>query len=334
MKRFLKRIVLFIGVPLVVLLAVYLVTDPYKTLRPFSLDYFVETNREYISTELFLRNDPKYHYNSFVFGSSRCCGINTYHWKHYLPEGARPYLFQAWGETLTGIAQKINYLDRNGNAIDHAMVLLDVPSSLGPEQLPKTVLSIKNYRFSGQPRWAYQARSFYGFVQKPSQWISAIGNFVDPPVNVAFFDTITNDWDANNREADLSRQPEKPCLKDCSPKVKSVFFKQIEGKTDADLRESEPLINEVLLTLLKQIKSVFDKHHTDYRIVITPAYCYANPSLNRGDRRILEDLFGVDRVYDYSGKNDLTVDYDNFSDPNHFGLCVGWQIIEDIYNSK
>ena len=103
MKKFLIRIISFVGIPIVVVLIVYLITDPFKTLRPFSFQYFDGTNRDYLSSELFLRNDSIYHYNSFIFGSSRCCGFNTYHWKHYLPIGARQYLFQAWGETLTGI---------------------------------------------------------------------------------------------------------------------------------------------------------------------------------------------------------------------------------------
>ena len=36
------------------LAVIYLVTDPYKTLRPFSLEYFDSTNRDYLSSELFL----------------------------------------------------------------------------------------------------------------------------------------------------------------------------------------------------------------------------------------------------------------------------------------
>ena len=54
--------------------------------------------------------------------------------------------------------------------------------------------------------------------------------------------------------------------------------------------------------------------------------------INAKDLEILQDIFGQDKVFDYSGKNDITTDCYNFSDPNHFGLSVGWQIIEDLYN--
>ena len=332
MKRFLKRIGLFFGVPFIVLLVIFLVTDPFRTLHPFSLKYFSKINREYFSTELFLYNDSIYHYNSFVFGSSQCCGINTFHWKHYLPEGASQYLFQAWGETVTGIAQKVAFLDQRGSAIDHALVVLDIPGSFVKKQLSFSALSIKSYRITGMPRWVYQGYLFFGFAQSPSKWLSSIQQCLDPELMVVTVDTISNDWSLNNRNCDIGVRPPKGNLANSSPKSKAVFFKQIEGKTDADLRESDPLITEDLLDRLKEIKAVFDKHHTDYRIMISPSYCYVNPSINHEDLRLLQELFGADKVFNYTGKNDITVDYNNFTDPNHFGLCAGWDIIEDIYN--
>lgn len=332
MKRFLIRILSFLGIPTLVLLAVYLITDPFKTLRPFSLQYFDETNRDYLSSELFLRNDPQYHYNAFIFGSSRCCGFNTYHWKHYLPGDVRQYLFQAWSESLTGMEQKIDYLDKNGNAIDHAIVMLDIPGSFSKEQSPQEVLSIKHYTFSGQPKLTFQAVFFTGFMLKPSKWISAITEYFRPAQTVFPTDTVSNDWKRDNQYVDIAFQPQKDSLSDCSAISKASFLKQIENLSDADLQISEPLINDDFLRQLMHIKAVFDRHHTDYRIVVSPAYCYTNPAINPKDLALLREIFGSDRVFDYSGKNEMTADYNNFSDPGHFGPCVGWQIIEDMYN--
>ena len=314
------------------MLVVYLITDPFKTLRPFSFQYFDETNRDYISSELFLKNNPKYHYNSFIFGSSACCGFNTYHWKHYLPDGASQFLFQAWGETLTGIEQKIDYLDKNGNSIDNAIVMFNIPGTFDKNQLPKAVLSIKHYKFSGQSRMAFQACLFVGFAQKPSKWFSSIKHCFSPSIKPFPADTISNDWNVDNRNVDVAIQPPKDSLNLCSAITKAAFFKEIENKTDLDLKESEPLVTKAFLGQLNHIKAIFDKHHTDYRIIIAPAYCYNHPKINAEDMRILQDVFGEDNVFDYSGKNDITVDYNNFTDPNHFGLCAGWDIIEDIYN--
>lgn len=332
MKRYLIRILLFLGLPILVLLAVYYITDPFKTLRPFSLQYFDDTNRDYLSTELFLRNDSVYHYNSFIFGSSRCCGFNTYHWKHYLPEESRQFMFQAWGETLTGIEEKIDYIDNNGNEINNAFVLFDIPGTFVKDQLPKSVVKIKHYKFSGQSKLAYQSNLFYQFSQKPSKWVSSVIQYRNPIMVEFPVDSISNDWGPKSKLVDIYRQPQKDSLSNCTAKSKAVFLKQIEHKTDDDLQESEPLITEAFYAQLMHIKNVFDKHQTDYRIVVSPAYCYTHPSINPKDLAILQDIFGKDKVFNYSGKNDMTTDCYNFSDPNHFGSSVGWQIIEDIYN--
>ena len=106
MKRFVYTILVFIAIPLILLVGLYIWTDPFRCLHDFDINDVDATNREYLSTELFLRNNPTYHYNSFIFSSSRGGGMNTYQWKQYLPEGAKPFLFQAWGESLTGIELK------------------------------------------------------------------------------------------------------------------------------------------------------------------------------------------------------------------------------------
>ena len=50
-----------------------------------------------------------------------------------------------------------------------------------------------------------------------------------------------------------------------------------------DLKKSEPLLTESFLHQLEHIKAVFDKHNTNYFIVISPAYCYTNPEINDND---------------------------------------------------
>lgn len=333
MKRFLLRILSFFGIPIILLLAIYFITDPFKMLRPFSINYYDEINRDYISSELFLKNDPKVHYNSFIFGSSRCCGFNTYHWKHYLPDNSRQFLFQGWGESLTGIEQKIDYLDKNGNDIANAIVVFDIPGSFSKEQLSHDVLSIKHYRFSGQSKVAFQAYLFFGFIQKPSKWFTSIKDYLWPTKKEIAFDTLSNDWNKENKDIDINCQPERDSLKNCSDLTKIVLLKEIESVTDSNQEQSAPLLTDDLFEKLIHIKKVFDKHHTDYKIIISPAIYYTHQAINLEDLKKIENVFGEEKVFNYSGKNNITVDCYNFSDPNHFGLSVGWQIIEDIYRN-
>ncbi len=333
MGRFLKNIAILLFVPLLLLAGVYFVTDPYKTLRPFSLTYFDDTNRDYLSSELFVKNYPEYHYNSYVFGSSRGGGINTYQWLQYLPEGSSQFLFQAWGETITGIDQKISYIDEHGYPLDNALILIDIPLSFSKPQLPTLAMSIKNPRFSHQPRWVFQTILFYDFLQKPSEWLRAIRKWRRSSPPSVTFDPISNDWEKGNKELDLSSSPEKESMRNLSVKAKTVFLKDYVDNPYVALPESKSVIDGPMIKIMTHIKSIFDRKGTNYRIVVTPAYGYQYPAITEEDLQILQSVFGEEYVYDYSGRQDITLNYENFSDPNHFGLNIGWQILEEVYNS-
>lgn len=331
MRKFLLKILAFFGIPLLLLGIIYLVVDPFRTLRPFDLDYFDDTNRDYLSTELFLRNYPSQHYDSYIFGSSRACGINSYHWKKYLPEGANQYVFQSWSETLSGIDQKVTYLDEHGVQINNALVLIDIPGSFKTNQYPKEALTIKDYKFSRQPQWAFQGRLFYNYIQKPSVWIKSISKRLSKESPEIVFDTVSNDWSKDNRNRDVCMAPDRDSLNNCSEMARDAFLSQFHNSS-AQLVSGE-LINADLEAKLKHVAMVFESQKTDYHILVTPAPCYTNDAINPKDLQKLIEIFGITRVRDFSGVNELTSDCYNFSDPNHFGLNVGWKMIEEIYGS-
>ena len=311
----------------------YFFCDPYKTLRPFSLTYFDTTNRDYLSSELFLLNYPREEYDSYIFASSRGCGINSYHWKKYLPAGSKQFVFQAWSETLLGIDQKITYIDNHDYCLKNALVLLDVPDVFDENQVRTETISIKDPVISGQPRWIHQMILLYNFAQKPSQWIRAIRETVHPSLIEPEFDTITNDWIKDNCNKDLSIPPAKDSLNSMSALTKAVFMNTISEAADT-VRISKPLISKEQREKLEHIKSVFDKQGTSYKIVIAPGYYQTGVQISPVDLECLQSIFGAENVYDFSGKNALTSDYNNFSDPSHFGLFVGWYIIENIYAGR
>ncbi len=115
--------------------------------------------------------------------------------------------------------------------------------------------------------------------------------------------------------------------------TRRTFFAALEH-SNYEVKVSEPLITSQLEKQLRHIKSILDANYTDYHVIITPAPCYTNPAINPEDLAILHSIFGAERVHDYSGKNKISEDYNNFSDPGHFGLRVGYLIIEDIYKLK
>lgn len=329
MKRYVITILLFVAIPLILLVGIYLWADPFRCLHEFDINDIDVTNREYLSTELFLRNEPTYHYNSFIFASSRGGGMNTYQWKQYLPEGAQPFLFQAWSETVTGIELKLEYLSEHQIPIDNALILIDIPGSFKKEQLSHEALSLKHYIFTCQSKLEYNTIQFWNFIQKPSLWTQSLLKQMRRTKIACESDTITNDWEASNKY-NYTELPPQDSLIHCVGMARRTFFAEVEHSNNI-VKESVPLITNRFESQLHHICAILDEKHTDYHVIITPAPCYTNPTINPKDLEKLVGIFGDERVHNYSGKNKMTEDYNNFSDPGHFGLRVGYMIIEDIY---
>lgn len=333
MKRFLKCIFLFLGIPFGVLLGLYLWSDPFKCLHQFDVNDADNTNREYLSTELFLRNEKSQHYNSFIFSSSRGCGMNTYRWKTYLSPEARPFVFQAWSETLSGIDMKMSYLDDHQVPLDNVLIMLDIPGSFKKEQLSHEALTLKHFVFTGKSRTSYNAIQYFNFIQKPSLWVSSVRKKVKGSKTACHSDTITNDWNKNNKNT-FTGIPEQDSLRDCSEISRQTFFEKVAHRKNEGVVVSEPLITESFEEQLHHIKTILDGNKSDYYVILSPAYCYTNPAVNPADLEKLKEVFGANRVYDFTGMNEMTDDYNNFTDPNHFGQRVGRMILETIYGSK
>ncbi len=333
MKRFLVRLLVIVGVPVLLLLGVYLWTDPFKCLHEFDLSDTDPTNREYLSTELFLRNYEQQQYNSFIFCSSRGCGMNTYRWKTYLPKQSKPFIFQAWSESLTGIEMKMDYLDRNHVPIDNALIMIDIPGSFDEKQLQTEALSMKHFVFTGKSRFSYNAMQFFNFLQRPSLWVKCVRKTLKKDKLFCVSDTLSNDWDSQSKLS-YNEVPGQDSLNNCSKVSRNEFLSRIACLTDDDIKVSEPLISTSFEKQLLHILRILERNHTDYYVILTPAFCYTNPTANPSDLERLKSIFGDDRVYDFTGKNEMTADYNNYTDPNHFGQRVGWMILEKVYGRR
>lgn len=259
--------------------------------------------------------------------------MNTYQWKQYLPDGAQPFLFQAWGESLTGIELKLKYLNEQHVPIDNALILFDIPGSFAVEnQLPTEALSMKHFLFTNQSKFGYNVIQFWNFIQKPSFWKKSIMNKLHDVHVPCESDTITNDWESTNKD-NYTALPPQDSLKNCSEMTRKSFFAKIEH-SKGDVIVSKPVITAQYENQLRHIRAILDDNHTDYYVILTPEFYLTSSIVNRQDLELLKDIFGVDRVYNYMGKNEMTEDYNNFSDPGHFGLRVGYMIIEDIYKDR
>ena len=326
MKKFLRNILLVIGIPVLIVFGLYWVTDPFKVNRPFTLDNASDVNREYVSTELFLKQYPKYKYNSYIFGSSRACGLNTYVWKdllenpHLQNDTVSQFLFQAWAETIVGINQKVRFLDKNNIQIKNALVLIDFGSSFQKNSFK--ALDIKHFELSGQSKFGFYKSFIMAYYEKPSKVIKSVADLFDTSIKEPIFDTISNDHDKSNKYGRL----------ECPMPNYTVSKSKFPNKRAVEELFAQQNITSEYEEILKEIKEIFIKHNTYYKLFVTPEYSQIN--INQCDLKILEDIFGKENVSDFSGKNSITEDKYNFMDVNHFDANAGWDILHAIYDKQ
>ena len=134
-KQGLKRFVLLsllALLPVVLLVGLYVVKDPFHVLRPYDGNAPASTdsvqltvNTCYVSTEAFRFFEPSRHFDSFIFGSSLSGYYRIKDWATHLPADASPFHFNASRETLHGILNKLNYLERCGVTVKHALIVME-----------------------------------------------------------------------------------------------------------------------------------------------------------------------------------------------------------------
>jgi hypothetical protein len=106
----------------------------------------------------------------------------------------------------------------------------------------------------------------------------------------------------------------------------AVFFKRNDEQ-----QFYGPVIRAVQQKQLQEIKSIFDANTTDYRIVINPLYDQVK--LNPEDLRFLQNLFGKEKVFDFSGINDFTKTVTNYYEESHYRPQLADSILKIIYGA-
>lgn len=334
MRQFLKRLSLFLIIAFIPLLLVtvgYVIYDPFSILKKRNNFYnlSVITNRDYISTEMFIKNYPVYHYNSFIFGSSRTLGYAPTSWKKYLPVDAVPFMFDASGESVYGIFTKLEYLQRKHVPIKNALIVLDRDLSFDNNKNHKGHLFIKHPLTSQESEFDFYME-FYKAYLNPKflfnfYYYTFTGHY--KPFMKGFienrnviFDSVTNQIILADEDKAILENPKK-----YYEERKTSLQKAGTERTD-DMRRIHQKEKEFLLG----IKAVLDAEKTNYKIIISPLY--EQIKLHRSDDSMLNTIFG-NRYYNFSGKNAFTDNQNNYYEANHFTPKAGDRILKVIYSA-
>ncbi len=329
-KKYIKRILIF-GIPFWLLALSYFVFDPFYVLRnyeEYGSNYLKTFNRNRISTQIFLNNNPKYNFQSFVFGSSRSSAFRTSDWAKYIGD-AHPYHFDGFDDNISGISGKIQFLEQQGTKIKNALIVIDDGTFSEKYDESGDIIHLKDFKWPGRNPVLYHLEFFKAFFKK-HYFIS----YFDVKINHTyrpsmvdlfhfnfFYDTPHNDFLFPDNESEIKKDSIKYYR---NPRFKNRYWRP--GPSDKQIAEHH-------LKDLKIIKEIFDKNGTDFKIIISPLYNQIE--YNAVDLEILNIYFGKENVYNFSGKNKYTNNIGNYYDEmSHYKPLLGNELLREIYQKE
>jgi hypothetical protein len=339
LEKFTVRSLLFLA-PFLALAAPFLAFDPFRILYRYD-DYYdqhgephVNLNRDYVSTELYLANREREEYDAFVFGNSRSSAFLCGDWAAHL-DAARPFHFDAYGESLAGIWGKVRLIDELEGSLRYALLLLD------RETLETTVhrghLFIKHPAVSDNSWWdfyktsakAYLSDLFflkYAYLRLFGQSRGYMAGSADNP----FIDDIMVEFTPGTNDLYLRHLDEQ--IRDDPDAYYREHADQFQPRDLAGRETPGPVIGDAQLKQLRDIATIFRKHGTESAVVISPLYDQL--PFDPEDLALLRAIFGPEQVYDYSGVNAITADLHSYFEPSHYRPNVARRILDEIYGPR
>jgi len=325
----LKKIILFLS-PFIIMTVVYIIIDPYMVIynyADYNKNYFINKNRDFVSTEMFIKNSKERNYDSFIFGSSTSLFTPPSIWSKYIETENNIYSFDASRERLTGIWSKVKYLDEHDVKIKNALVNLESKTFM--EFVNNVPLYSKHYKVYPSSSMYFQYASFLNFCdlrfvfalvhfKLSNQFFPYMNDFlVSEPY---YYDTVTNEY---NNIGILD-----------GFKKDSVSYYEVR-KGNFPKRSGKPLeenskIETYHIQMLNEIRDIFSMHNTDYKILICPTYNQIE--FNHSDLSVIKAIFGDENVFDFTGINRFTEDKSMYYDEFHFKKYLGKELLDSAYS--
>jgi len=330
MKRFIIKTAFFC-IPLALPVVLFVIIDPFmiffnnKGKIKLTKDYNISYNRDFQSTELLLNNLEKMKYNSFIMGNSRSFFYDIESWENYT--NGVGFHFNASSESLFGIERKLKFLISKDIKIKNALIVLDY-KTLSKTNNSSGHLYIKHPLVSGESSFYFYKEMFKGFFPRPIVAYTDLFLTNERKPYMDKFGIRENVWKIDLISNQLSYFQYDSIIKNDIQRYykdrESIFYPR-----DSIQIYSNAIIGSKQKKLLLNIMSIFSSQKTNYRIIINPLY--NQEKINIVDLNYLNDLFGEDYVFDFSGINKFTNDCQNYYEASHYRPHVAREILEIIY---
>ena len=324
---------LFLALPFITLIGLYIVKDPFMILREYD-DYdhpeCVLNNIGHISWMKFKQNNPKQHYDSFILGASCTASFQSDYWREYIKGSV--IRITSNNNSLYELVEILEALEKEPHQKINNILIVSEPILLAVDKKEGGILHAFPTEVSGQSMItlnidylkafldipflsAYIKHSFFGISNKATKlYINDYRKFAGHYTNDAV--------GIGERETEIKSKGE------------SVFYQERQEQfagVDTMRRETMPaLFGESQIALFKRVKAVAQRHNTNLKIAIGPNLetGYMNPK----DDAILREIFGDKNVVNYNvpAYKDLEKK-ENFYDKVHYRPHIAKQILRDLY---
>lgn len=326
MGKFIRRIVVFLF-PIYGLLLWYLVEDPFMVVRRYN-DYFPNDSRRFCSNDAFrgIRLLDLYadsiRYNAFILGSSRSDFYYAKDWQLASGDSLRCFHFNQSGDNLLGTVQRVQYLYRRFDRIDHMLLIMDHEflSDIAPKEGPlfREPYQVTERLDFASFQWAF-FRSFYSLDFQRRYWTER-GN---RSYGDGEYDEVSNELRKSRIDTSIAKNP-------------GMYYQSLPNEYKLYPRDSIQKTGSVILgkehkRLLVKLANLLDANHTDYRVIISPLYDQVK--LNTNDSLFLSKLFSPGRFFDFSGINKFTSDTLNYYENSHYRPILCRQLLDSVYTN-
>lgn len=319
------------------LLGLYLYLDPYQVIHEYdsffenNANAYIPINQDYVSTSTFDSNCKTIKMNSFIFGNSRSLFYQVSDWKKHIGQENNTFHFDASGESLYALHKKVAYINKKKMKIDHVLLIVD-ESLLSRDNPQPGIL------FEISPQLVNNDNFFHFHFQYVKAYFSSIvpltyfkvTNKVPFPSSIfnykfdnrkRFYDPTSNEMQFKIVEKMIDEG------KYYTKEKMNLFYRR-----DTIQKYSKQTILSKQEVMLEEIFTVFTEHNTKYKIIINPLYNQIK--INQKDLKYLKELFGKEHVFDFSGINNYTKDYQNYYETSHYRPHISRKILKEIYKNN
>ena len=312
-KGFIIKCVLFL-VPFFVLAGIYFYDDPFKVLREYKKydNDPIFLNEDYIGWKTYKNYRDSLHFDSFILGNSCTMAFLTSDWEKYL-NGEKAIRLYGTAQRLAAVHRKVMALDKQQDKIANVLLIVD-PTLLREHQLSSGYMHLLPPEISGMNKFKFQSQFAQEFFNPKfmipymdyricHHYRPYMRGIVNPDKNIR--NTVTNDlW--NPREEEIAELGDYYWEK---------YKKRFRPRSGQD-QTYPPVLMKPQIKLLSEMAEVFQTHHTNCKIIISPEYKQIR--MNPADVEQLKNIFGSENVYDFSGINQYKNDIRNYYDGAHY----------------